>query len=53
MPQVDMPLEELKRYAGKSPRPADYDVYWARALSVLAEQSLAYTLEPAELSVPG
>jgi cephalosporin-C deacetylase len=32
MPLIDMPLEELKRYAGNTPRPADFDAYWDDAL---------------------
>ncbi|MBO7392909.1 MAG: acetylxylan esterase, partial [Abditibacteriota bacterium] len=31
MPCFDMPLEELKTYMGSSPRPDDFDEYWARA----------------------
>lgn len=33
MPLVDMPLAELKKYQGISPRPADFDEYWERALA--------------------
>lgn len=32
MPLVDMPLEELRGYAGRNPRPADLDAYWETAL---------------------
>lgn len=32
MPLIDLPLAELHRYAGRNPRPADYDAYWAEAL---------------------
>ena len=32
MPQVDMPLKELQNYQGISPRPADFDDFWERAL---------------------
>jgi cephalosporin-C deacetylase len=35
MPLIDMPLDELKRYHGRNPRPADFDQYWARALTEL------------------
>ncbi len=35
MPLVDLPLEELHRYAGRNPRPADFDAYWAAALAEL------------------
>ena len=33
MPLIDMPLEELKTYTGRNPRPADFDAYWDRALA--------------------
>ena len=33
MAVVDMPLEELKLYKGKNPRPADFDKYWEKALA--------------------
>lgn len=36
MPIVDRPLPELKVYAGRNPRPADFDAYWAQALRELA-----------------
>lgn len=29
---VDMPLEQLKVYQGRNPRPADFDEYWDKAL---------------------
>ncbi|MDD6213947.1 MAG: alpha/beta fold hydrolase [Firmicutes bacterium] len=35
MPMIDMPLEQLKQYKGISPKPADYDEYWERALKEL------------------
>lgn len=34
---IDMPLEELKKYQGISPRPDDFDEYWETALSELSE----------------
>lgn len=33
MPQLDMPLEELKVYKGSSPVPDDFDAYWNKALA--------------------
>lgn len=42
---VDMPLEELKTYTGKSPKPKDFDEYWERALQELENQPLDYQLE--------
>jgi cephalosporin-C deacetylase len=32
MPLIDMPLEKLREYQGRNPRPADHDAYWERAL---------------------
>ncbi len=36
MPLVDLPLEQLRSYAGRNPRPADFDAYWDEALRDLA-----------------
>ncbi len=33
MPILDMPLEQLKRYDGISPRPSDFDGFWEKALN--------------------
>jgi cephalosporin-C deacetylase len=33
MPLIDMPLEELYRYAGRNPRPSDMEEYWDAALA--------------------
>ena len=35
MPLVDMPLERLYSYEGRTPRPADFDAYWDKALAEL------------------
>ncbi|WP_151737790.1 acetylxylan esterase [Paenibacillus tengchongensis] len=39
---------ELLSYQGSSPKPADFDKYWERALAELDAQSLDYELVPAE-----
>ena len=44
MPPIDLPLEELKLYKGRTPRPADFDAYWARALGEL--EAIDPKLEP-------
>jgi cephalosporin-C deacetylase len=36
MPLIDKPLNELRDYAGRNPRPADFDAYWDEALRELA-----------------
>lgn len=35
MPIVDMPLEKLKAYQGRNPRPADFDEFWDKSLAEL------------------
>ena len=35
MPLIDQPLDELRVYAGRNPRPADFDAYWGAALREL------------------
>jgi cephalosporin-C deacetylase len=40
MPIVDMPLEKLKTYQGRNPKPADFDEFWDASLAELA------TIEP-------
>jgi len=36
MPIVDMPLEQLKTWKGRNPRPSDHAEYWSRALAEMA-----------------
>lgn len=52
MPIVDMPLEQLKVYNGINPRPADFEEYWARALSELDAQPDRLELIPAKFQAP-
>ena len=33
MPIVDMPLEQLRQYQGRNPKPADFDSFWDRSLA--------------------
>jgi len=46
MPLIDMPLEELKKYQGSSPRPDDFDDFWDRSL---AEMN---TIDPQPIYTP-
>ena len=48
MPCVDKPLAELREYYGISPRPADFDEYWAKALQELDSVDPQTVLEPTE-----
>ena len=53
MPIVDMPLEKLREYQGRNPRPADFDAYWDEALAEMRAVDPQVTLEPAAFQVPG
>lgn len=33
MPLIDMPLDQLRTYTGRNPKPADFDAYWDAALA--------------------
>jgi len=48
----DMPLERLSAYEGVNPRPTDFDAYWDRALSEMAEVDPCVELRPAEFQTP-
>lgn len=52
MPLIDMPLEELKKYQGRNPRPADLDKYWDQALAEMRAVEAKVELAPAEFQVP-
>lgn len=52
MPILDMCLEELKQYQGSTPRPADFDAYWERALQELDKTDPAVKLQPAAFASP-
>lgn len=48
MPLVDKPLHELKEYYGISPKPGDFDEYWAKALAELQATDPNPILEPSK-----
>ena len=48
----DMPFDDLLTYQGTNPRPADFDEYWARALTALADQPADVEIVPAEFQTP-
>ena len=52
MPQLDMPLEKLKTYAGRNPRPDDFDAYWERGLREMRSVDAQIELRPAEFQIP-
>lgn len=47
MPLIDMPLEKLRDYQGRNPRPTDFDDYWTRALAELKKTDPNVELKPA------
>ncbi|HKJ86669.1 MAG TPA: acetylxylan esterase [Spirochaetia bacterium] len=49
---VDMPLDELRTYAGTNPKPSDFDAYWSRALEELDATEPEIELRPAEFTAP-
>lgn len=54
MPLIDLPLEQLRSYAGRNPRPADFDAYWEEALRELAATDPKAELVPnPTLAAPG
>jgi cephalosporin-C deacetylase len=48
MPVFEMPLNELRQYQGRNPRPADFDTYWADALAELASVDANVELQPVD-----
>ncbi|WP_028608834.1 alpha/beta fold hydrolase [Paenibacillus harenae] len=52
MPLVDMSLEQLKQYEGKSPRPSDFDAYWERAVAEMKAVDPQIELVPSAFQVP-
>ncbi len=53
MPILDMPLHELRTYAGRNPRPADIDAFWDASVAEMERLGTACELIPAEFQVPG
>jgi cephalosporin-C deacetylase len=48
----DMPLEKLKEYQGRNPRPKDFDVFWDTSLAEMRAVRANVELRPAEFQVP-
>ncbi len=48
----DMPFDSLASYAGRNPRPDDFDAYWERALDELERTPIDLELAPAAVSPP-
>lgn len=52
MAQLDLPLEELKKYRGTNPCPRDLDEYWTKALSELESFNWDVNLTKSEFQAP-
>ncbi|MDX9956844.1 MAG: acetylxylan esterase [Clostridia bacterium] len=52
MPLLDMPLDELKKYSGRNPRPHDFDVFWNKALKEMRDTDPNVLIEPATFTTP-
>ncbi|HZG86817.1 alpha/beta fold hydrolase [Paenibacillus sp.] len=52
MPSLDMPLEQLKQYMGRSPKPDDFDAYWAEALQELDATAPEPLIAPSAFQPP-
>ncbi len=53
MPTVDMGIEELEKYNGTNPRPADFDSYWETAISEMKAIDPDEEYVPADFKAPG
>ncbi len=52
MPAIDLPLEQLRAYPGTNPHPADFDAFWARALSEMNAVDPKVALVPSAFQSP-
>lgn len=49
----DLSLDELKKYPGRNPRPADFDEFWERGLAEMRATAPQVELVPAEFQATG
>lgn len=52
MPLFEMPLDQLEVYAGRNPRPGDFDAYWERAHNEMRCVDPRVELVPAAFQTP-
>ena len=52
MPLVDMPLAELKKFAGRNPCPPDMDAFWDASLAEMRKLDPHLELQPAPFQAP-
>ncbi|MDP0502018.1 MAG: alpha/beta fold hydrolase [Verrucomicrobiota bacterium JB022] len=52
MPILDLPLDKLRTYTGRNPRPADFDAFWQQSREELATIAPEVELKPAAFQTP-
>ena len=52
MPQIDLPLEQLLEYAGRNPKPADFDLFWDDSLAQMRALDPQIELVAHEINAP-
>ena len=52
MPLLDMPLEQLKTYQGRNPRPADFDAFWDKNLAEMRAVEPRVEIVPSDFQTP-
>lgn len=53
MPQLDMPLDQLRTYEGTNPKPEDFDEFWDRSLDQMHGLDPHLVLQPADFKPVG
>lgn len=53
MPVLDMPVKELEKYMGSSPKPADFDEFWEKSLEEMNSVDPQVTLTESEFKCKG
>jgi len=44
----DMPLDQLKKYEGRNPKPKDFDAFWDKSLAEMRKINPKVELKPAD-----
>ena len=52
MPNIDLPLDELKKYRGTNPTPLNMFEFWQESLDELRETEAGVVITPAEFQTP-
>lgn len=52
MPMIDMPVKELEKYNGSSPKPHDFDTYWEKAIQEMKAVNPDVVIERSTFQAP-